>query len=227
MKMIELYDMGRTTHRAVKGMYEFIVNNIDRYVSDQQLAEKLKEEARNREVQGHSIPQECFSAMCTVWTQAYRTGDFLIDLEATIFPDTVPRFQKVKENRRRIGILTSASKDFTDILYGLPIGANQKLSDLVDEYFLGEEIGDKDFPETFVRLWERTEGGIYAIFDDKPSVCRAASDGIRQANGSASIYLVDRKNQYSGEVLEGLVDKGVVKISCFDGVKDYHERPSI
>ena len=218
--MIELYDIGRTTHRAVRGMYAFIINNIDKYVNDKELAEKLKEEARNREVQGHSIPQEYFSAMCDVWTQAYRTGDFPIDLEATIFPDTLPRFQRVKSNGRRIGILTSASRDFTNVLYGLPIGANQKLSDLVDSYFLGEEIGDKDFPETFAKLWERTEGGIYAVFDDKPSVCSAASAGIRLAHGSAKIYLVDRKNQYSGEILEELVDNGIIKVSSFDEVRD-------
>ena len=44
--MMELYDLGRTTHRAVKGMYEFIIDNIDKYVSDNGLAEKLKEEAK-------------------------------------------------------------------------------------------------------------------------------------------------------------------------------------
>lgn len=218
--MIELYDMGRTTHRAVKGMYEFIISNVDRYIGNPGLAERLKEEAKNREVKGHSIPQEYFSAMCNVWTQAYRAGDFPIDLEATIFPDTTPRFQRVKANGRKIGILTSASRDFTDILYGLLIGANQKLSDLVDDYFLSEEIGDKDFPDTFAGLWERTEGGIYAIFDDKPSVCSAASDGIKLADGSARVYLVDRKNQYSGGALEELTEKGVIKISSFDEVKE-------
>jgi methionine salvage enolase-phosphatase E1 len=218
--MIELYDMGRTTHRAVKGMYEFIINNIDRYVSDQGLAERLKEEAKNREVKGHSIPQEYFSAMCNVWTQAYRTGDFPIDLQVTIFPDTIPRFQRVKANGRNIGILTSASRDVTDILYGPPIGENARLSDLVDNYFLGEEIGDKDFPDTFAGLWERTKGGIYAVFDDKPSVCKAASDGIKLADGSARVYLVDRKNQYSGDAMGELTEKSVIKISSFDEVKE-------
>ncbi len=218
--MLELYDMGRTTHKAVKGMYEFIINCIDRYVSDEGLAEKLKEEAMNREVQGHSIPQDYFSVMCDVWTQANRTGDFPIDLEATIFPDTIPRFQRVKANGRRIGILTSASRDFTDILYSLPIGANQKLSDLVDDYFLGEEIGDKDNPETFAGLWEKTEGGIYAIFDDKPSVCRAAHKGLNLAGGNCRIYLVDRKGQYAEEVLEELTEKRIMRIRSFNEVQD-------
>lgn len=218
--MIELYDIGRTTHRAVKGMYEFIIDNVDRYISDKLLAEKLKEDARKREVNGRSIPQEHFSAMSDVWTRAYRMGEFPIDLKATIFPDTIPRFQKVKANGRRIGILTSASRDFTNILYGLPINESQRLSDFIDDYFLGEEIGDKDFPETFEGLWKRTEGGIYAVFDDKPSVCTAASNGIRQANGSAKIYLVDRENQYSGEVLKELTDKGITKVSNFDEVRD-------
>lgn len=219
-KMIELYDVGRTTHRAVKGSYEFVVNNVEKYVSTKELADKLKQEAKNREIKGHSIPQEYFSAMCDVWTQAYGAGDFPIDLEATIFPDTIPRFQKAKSMGRQIGILTSASRDFTSVLFGLQIGENQKLSDLVDEYFLGENIGDKDFPETFAGLWERTEGGIYAVFDDKPSVCKAVHEGLRLVGGSARIYLVDRKNQYSGEALEELTGKGIVKISSFNEVRD-------
>ncbi|MBS3118891.1 hypothetical protein J4417_04400 [Candidatus Woesearchaeota archaeon] len=218
--MMELYDLGRTTHKAVKGMYEFIISNIDKYVSDKGLAEKLKEEAKNREVKGHSIPQEYFSAMCGVWTMAYRTGDFPIDLETTIFPDTIPRFKRVKANGRRIGILTSASRDFTDILYGLPTGENQRLSDLVDEYFLGQDIGDKDFPETFAGLWERTKGGIYAVFDDKLSVCRAAREGLNQAGGKSKIYLVDRKWQYTEEVLEELAEKGIIRVRNFGEVQD-------
>ena len=218
--MMELYDLGRTTHKAVKGMYEFIIGNIDKYVSDKGLAEKLKEEAKNREVKGHSIPQEYFSAMCGVWTMAYRTGDFPIDLETTIFPDTIPRFKRVKANGRRIGILTSASRDFTDILYGLPTGENQRLSDLVDEYFLGQDIGDKDFPETFAGLWERTKGGIYAVFDDKLSVCRAAREGLNQAGGKSKIYLVDRKWQYTEEVLEELAEKGIIRVRNFGEVQD-------
>lgn len=218
--MMELYDLGRTTHKAVKGMYEFIISNIDKYVSDKGLAEKLKEEAKNREVKGHSIPQEYFSAMCGVWTMAYRTGDFPIDLETTIFPDTIPRFKRVKANGRRIGILTSASRDFTDILYGLPTGENQRLSDLVDEYFLGQDIGDKDFPETFAGLWERTKGGIYAVFDDKLSVCRAAREGLNQAGGKSKIYLVDRKGQYTEEVLEELAEKGIIRVRNFGEVQD-------
>ena len=218
--MMELYDLGRTTHKAVKGMYEFIISNIDKYVSDKGLAEKLKEEAKNREVKGHSIPQEYFSAMCGVWTMAYRTGDFPIDLETTIFPDTIPRFKRVKANGRRIGILTSASRDFTDILYGLPTGENQRLSDLVDEYFLGQDIGDKDFPETFAGLWERTKGGIYAVFDDKLSVCRAAREGLNQAGGKSKIYLVDRKGQYTEEVLEELAENGIIRVRNFGEVQD-------
>jgi len=217
---MELYDLGRTTHKAVKGMYEFIISNIDKYVSDKGLAEKLKEEAKNREVKGHSIPQEYFSAMCGVWTMAYRTGDFPIDLETTIFPDTIPRFKRVKANGRRIGILTSASRDFTDILYGLPTGENQRLSDLVDEYFLGQDIGDKDFPETFAGLWERTKGGIYAVFDDKLSVCRAAREGLNQAGGKSKIYLVDRKGQYTEEVLEELAENGIIRVRNFGEVQD-------
>ena len=220
VKMIELYDMGRTTHKAVKGMYEFVIQNADKYVDDPNLTQALKQHARNRETPGYSIPQEYFTLMCDIWTQAYYSGEFHIDLKSIIYPDTIPRFQKVKRAGRDIRILTSASKEFTDILFGLPISEEQKLSDLVDKYFLGEEIGDKDCPETFTRLWERTKGGIYAIFDDKLSVCKAASEGLKLASGSAKLYLVDRKNQYSGELLEELAETGVKKISSFNEVKE-------
>lgn len=217
--MIELYDLGRTTHKAVPGMYEFIVNHADKYVSPPRASE-LKAHARNRETPGHSIPQDAFTEMCDIWVHAYQHGDFPIDQQTLIFPDTLSRFQKVKAKGGEIGILTSASRDFTEILFRTTLQNGQNLSDLINYYFLGEEIGDKDFPETFTRLWEKTNGGIYAIFDDKPSVCRAASEGIKQANGSARIYLVDRKNQYARQVQEELADKGIIKIASFDAISD-------
>ena len=102
----------------------------------------------------------------------------------------------------------------------MPTGENQRLSDLVDEYFLGQDIGDKDFPETFAGLWERTKGGIYAVFDDKLSVCRAAREGLNQAGGKSKIYLVDRKGQYTEEVLEELAEKGIIRVRNFGEVQD-------
>lgn len=216
--MFELYDVGRTTHRAVPGMYEFIENHAEKYVGDYRLACELKSHAKLREVEGHSIPQEYFSAMCGIWTQAYADGEFKMDIGSIIFPDTVPRFQKVRNEGRKIGILTSASKEFTDILYSLPVG-NGKLSDYINEYFLGEQIGDKDFPETFAGLWDSTGGKIAAVFDDKPSVCKAASSGLKMAGGSARIYLVDRKRVLSEEYTDELKSVGVNIIPSFGGAE--------
>jgi methionine salvage enolase-phosphatase E1 len=212
--MIELYDMGRTTHRAVPGMYEFIESSAEKYVGDYRLAHELKNQAKLREVEGHSVPQEYFSLMCGIWTKAYRDGDFKIDIDSVIFPDTVPRFQKVKAAGKNIGILTSASKEFTDILYSLPLDGG-KLSDYIDEYFLGEQIGDKDFPETFAGLWDYTGGKISAVFDDKPSVCRAAADGLKMAGGSARIYMLDRKGQLPECAADELESAGVKIIRNF------------
>ena len=215
MKQIELYDVGRTTHRAVKGMYQFIAANADRYIKDKVLAERLKEEAKNRELNNHSIPQEYFTLITNIVAEAYRAGHFPIDLQATVYPDTISRFEKVQSNGRRIGVLTSGSHDFTKIMFDVP-GLNSK----VNEYLFGEEIGDKDHPETFVRLWNKSKDGIYAIFDDKPSVCKAASDGMRQVNAHAKIFLVDRNGGLPVETLEELAAKGIIRISSFDEVKD-------
>jgi len=239
-RLIELYDVGRCTHKPVKGMYEFIVDRADKFVSDPVLAKELQNHAVNREKQGYSIPQEAFSEMCRIWVTAYRSGDFPIDVADLTFPDTVTRFQYLKKwNQRQIGILTSGSKEFTEILYGLKVESDKKLSDFVDEYFLGEEIGDKDRPETFARLWDKTEGRISAIYDDKISVCEAAVQGLGRELGrrwtqSTSlkdcvwIWLVDRKNEYAtadGELRERvqklLQDPRVHRVNNFDQVTDF------
>ena len=218
---VELYDMGRCTHKAVPGMYEFITNNAERYVTNPQLAQRLKQEAANRELPGYSIAQELFSEMCRIWVEAYQNGHFPIDTPAITFPDTAPRFERVKQLGRKVGVMTSGSLDFVKLLYGAELQGGQKLAGLVDEYFLGEEIGDKDHPETHAKLWELTERGIYALFDDKMSVCRAADEGLKSAGGRAQIYLVDRKkNQNSPELLEEITARGIIKIATFNEVQD-------
>ncbi len=214
--MIELYDMGRCTHKPAKGMYQFIVDNACSYVSNSGLAQALREHAKNRELPGYSIPQEFFSEMCRIWVDAFNSGDFQIDVAALTFPDTAPRFRKVKQAGRDVAVMTSGSMELVKIFYGMQLENGQKLSDLIDSYFLGEEVGDKDFPETFAGLWEKTEGGIYAVFDDKLSVCRAAAEGMKTAGGSAQVFLVDRKGRHTGEVLEELAEKGIQKIASFD-----------
>ncbi len=229
--MIELYDLGRTTHRAVPGMYEFIVKNADQFVADAVRAEQLRSSAANRELPGYSIPQEYFSEMCRIWVAAHRAGTFPIDAKAIMFPDTPRRFYNVMDDGRRVGILTSGSKEFTELLYDVECEVQSwdheqvfrgKVSTLVDEYLLGEEIGDKDLPETFGRLWEAKQGQIAAVFDDKVSVCEAAFSGFKQAGGSARIYLVDRKESYNnlpgelGERVKALEAQGVRRIHDFD-----------
>ncbi len=221
MTQIELYDMGRCTHKAVPGMYEFIVRNADRLVSDQERAEQLKTSAANRELPGYSIPQDQFTEMCGIWVAAYHSGDFSIDVKAITFPDTSTRFQAVHEAGRAVGVLTSGSRAFAEVLYGLELPTGGKLSTLVNEYFLGEEIGDKDHPETFGRLSDMKEGKIAAVFDDKVSVCEAAVEGFKLAGCSSRIYLVDRKNSYDnlqgelGERVRALEDQGIRRIKSF------------
>jgi len=223
-KMIELYDLGRCTHKPVKGMYEFIVDRASEFVEYSDLARALQHHAANREKPGYSISQEHFSEMCRIWVAAYRSGDFQINVPELTFPDTVTRFQKVKQTGRQIGILTSGSREFTEILYSLPVGENRRLIDFVDEYLLGEEIGDKDHPETFARLWDSRKGDIHSIYDDKLSVCEAAMEGLRQAGGSAQLYLVDRKGKYDqGELADkvnALRAQGIKLIRSFDEVRD-------
>ncbi len=222
--MIELYDMGRCTHKAVQGMYEFIVNRANEFIEDSDLARELQQHAANREKPGYSVPQEHFSKMCGIWVAAYNSGDFPINVTELTFPDTVRRFQKVKGAGRQIGILTSGSREFTKILYSLQVEENRQLADYVNEYLLGEEIGDKDHSETFARLWETRKGDIYSVYDDKVSVCEAAMEGLRQVGGSARLYLVDRKGKYDqGELtdrVKALQAQGVNLIRNFDEVRD-------
>lgn len=226
--MIELYDLGQCTHKPVKGMYEFIVGYANKFVENPDLAKELQHHAANREKPGYSVPQEHFSEMCRIWVAAYHSGDFPIAVPELTFPDTVTRFQKVKRVGRQIGILTSGSREFTEILCSLSVGEDRKLADFVDQYLLGEEIGDKDNPETFAHLWDARKGDIHSIYDDKISVCEAAMEGLRQAGGTARLYLVDRKGKYNqGELSEELSDRvkalqarGVQSIRSFDEVRD-------
>ena len=60
-KLIELYDMGRCTHKAVPGMYQFIIDRANAFVADPTRAEELKQSAANRELPGYSIPQDQFT----------------------------------------------------------------------------------------------------------------------------------------------------------------------
>ena len=251
--MIELYDVGRTTHKSVPGMYEFIVDNAERYVQDLALARQLKEEAAQRELPGHSILQNLFTEMCRIWVKAYRQGAFPINQRELVYHDTPGRFEHVKNSGRKIGVLTSASLDFTKILFDtqfltleynlcrgddLPTdGDFIHLGTAVDEYLLGEEIGDKDHPETFGRLWETRQGDIAAVFDDKVSVCEAAVNGFKMAGGSPQIYLVGRNGKYDelrsvlggrfttglrnpalAERVQALKSRGVVVINSFNDI---------
>lgn len=211
---IELYDMGRCTHKAVPGMYKFIIGHADTFVADTARAAELKTSAANRELPGYSIPQDQFTEMCGIWVAAHKSGAFPIDAGAIIYQDTGSRFLQVRYEGRAVGLLTSGSEEFAKILCSdlVMVGPDddaptlKPLSALIDEYLLGEEIGDKDHPETFGRLWEAKKGRIAAVFDDKVSVCEAAVSGFRQAGGSSRIYLVDRKWKGSYEDLQNGVD---------------------
>lgn len=213
-KQIELYDMGRCTHKAVPGMYQFIIDNADAFVADAAQAAELKTSAANRELPGYSIPQDQFTEMCGIWVAAYKSGAFPIDARAITYGDTGRRFLDVRYEGKAVGLLTSGSREFAKTLCSdiVMIGPDddapisQPLSALIDEYLLGEEIGDKDNPETFGRLWEAKKGRIAAVFDDKVSVCEAAVSGFRQAGGTSRIYLVDRTWKGSYEDLQNGVD---------------------
>lgn len=221
--MIELYDLGRCTHGPVAGMYEFIVENASKYVADPAFADVLKQHAANRELPGYSVPQGAFSEMCRIWVDAYQQGTFDLKPAGIVFPDTAPRFRRVKQQGRRIGILTSGSEAFTKLLFHVPTDGGM-LDELVDEYLLGEQIGDKDLPETHAGLWEKTNKGIYALFDDKVSVHEAALEGLGADAQRVKLYLVDRKGRYQesmgalAERVRELQGRGVQLISSFDQV---------
>jgi len=240
--MRDCFDVGKTTHNRVtyetggnlKKMYDFVMENAHRYVDRQigegaedpygigdsaKIAAKVVTGAQSR--LDDANPDKPFYVWASrILVAAYNDGEFPIEPEKVIFPDTVPMFKKVKEAGRLVCVMTSFSQPFTEILFGMPLTGNQILTDLVDEYYTADNMGDKNLPETFADLWTVTEGGIHAIFDDKPLVCRSAWEGLRSEGGSANIYLVDRRRNCPGDELGKLEKMGIRRITTFDEVVD-------
>lgn len=203
--MLEIYDLGRTTHQPFIGLFEFIRDNAQQYVEE---AAELEEWAVRR-MDGASIPQEYFTQMCDIWLQAHDTGKYRINPQ--IYPDTAERFQRVRQRGDGIAVLSSSTPEFMKLCYDMPAG-DGRLSDLVNHYLSGRDVGDKDHPDTYTKLWEATEGHISAIFDDKLSVCRAAKQGF--PDGQVRIYLVDRRNLIRGG------EDGIYQITNFHEVQE-------
>jgi methionine salvage enolase-phosphatase E1 len=180
----QLIDVGRTMIGKVPGMYEYVQNYAGQHFPKER-ADVLADLAGKRETNPELISQDVFSDFCTVWVAGYNSGQWKLNASEFVFPDTVPFVVDQKKQGYKIGVLTSGSKAFTDVLLSIKfsqpvvIGKAKYLGlpQLVDQYFLGEEWGDKNDFRSFQKIFSHIEDScdnIEGVFDDKETVVEAA-----------------------------------------------------
>lgn len=205
--MIEMYDVGRVLIKPFDDGYRFIAEQGKNYISDSNVLERIIQFHRDR---SRKLDQEAFDSLNKAWVQAIREGRLLVNPHEIVYADVNPRFDSVKRRGDRILLHTSGSKDLIELLL--------KDECQYDELMVGSEIGDKNNPETFAGIWDYTEGGLIAFFDDKPSVLNAAYNGFRLARGKPRLYLVDRLGIVDNDKVKELKSKGIGKISSLIGI---------
>jgi hypothetical protein len=204
--MIEMYDVGRVLVKPWLAGYEFIANHGQDYISDPESFERIVGFHRDR---SRKLKQQDFDMLNDAWVQAIRDGKLPVD-PSIVYSDVAPRFNAVKARGDKVFLHTSGSKELIDFML------NEACS--YDEVLVGSETGDKNNPETFAGIWDYTEGGVLAFYDDKPSVLSAAVEGFRMAGGSPKLYLIDRQSVVGQEQVEKLRADGVVKITSLDDI---------
>lgn len=207
--MIELYDVGRVITGPFEEGYKFIAEQGDKYIDDKVALERIRAFHRDRSL---GISQEDFNRLNFAWVQAIREGELPVNPAELVYRDVKPRFEKVRARGDLVWLLTSGSVELTDLLIG-----NQAKYDRV---LVGEEIGDKNDPETYEKVWHITGGDVKAFYDDKPSALNAAHEGFRKAKGNPILYFVDRDGIVPEEKVKKLESKGIIRIINFDQIND-------
>ncbi len=209
MKQIELYDVGRTLIKPLKQGYGFIAEHGDRYINDRESLERIRAFHNDRSIK---LTQKDFDILSYAWAEAIKDGGMVVNPSELVYADVKPRFDKVRARGHNVVLHTSGSKELTHLLVGDEFG--------FDDILLAEDTGDKNSPETFAALWEYTEGGILAFYDDKASVIDAAYEGFRSVSANLGIYLVDRTDTVNQEKVKELASKGIPKIKSFNEIND-------
>ncbi len=202
--MIELYDVGRVITGPFKEGYSFIAEQGEKYIEDSAALERIRAFHRDRSL---GISQEDFNLLNHAWVESIRNGELPVNSHELVYSDVKPRFEKVKSGGNNVVLLTSGSRDLTDLLIGDECR--------YDDVLVGEEIGDKNDADTYAKVWDILEGNVNTFFDDKYSVMKAAYDGFKTVGGNPKLYLVDRKGIVAVDRVKELEDKGVTKISSF------------
>ncbi len=204
-----MYDVGRVLMGPFQAGYQFIAEQGEQYVKDQEALDRIRAFHQDRKV---GINQDDFNWLNLAWVKAIESGELIFDREKLIYSDVQPRFELVKKRGDLIYLHTSGSKELISLLLGLEIR--------FDGLLIGEETGDKNHPETFAQIWEDLECQIKAFYDDKLRVVKAAYEGFSLAGGNPSLYLVDRQQKLSDEESEEILTLGISKISSFTEIQD-------
>ncbi len=206
---IELYDVGRVVTGPFGAGYKFIAEQGDKYVQNKDALRRIQAFHKDRSL---GIDQEAFNHLNNAWVQAIQEGTLEVNPNELVYPDVGPRFNLVKSRGDYVFLLTSGSVPLTKLLLGDECS--------YDRVLIGEEIGDKNDPNTFGQVWDNLEGNITAFFDDKPKVIDAAVTGFGLAGGKPRIYLVDRLSKVPEEQVAEFESQGVIKISSFNEIID-------
>ena len=202
---IELYDVGRVVTGPFKAGYSFIAEQGDKYIKNADALERIRAFHKDRSL---GIDQEAFNHLNHAWVQAIRNGELLVNPAELVYRDVGPRFNLVKSRGDSVVLLTSGSVELTELLLGNECR--------YDNVLVGEEIGDKNKPGTFSKVWDQLEGKVSAFYDDKRDVVVAAEEGFKRAGGNPNIYLVDRENKINISVDEDIMFSGITVISSFN-----------
>ncbi len=206
---IELYDVGRVITGPFKAGYNFIATLGDKYIQDKDALGRIQAFHKDRSL---GIDQDAFNHLNNAWVQAIQEGTLEVNPNELVYSDVGPRFNLVKARGDYVFLLTSGSVPLTKLLLGDECS--------YDSVLVGEEIGDKNDPNTFGQVWDNLEGNISAFYDDKPKVVSAALQGFRMAGGNPSLYLVDRLSKVPEEQVAEFESQGVIRISSFDEIID-------
>ena len=186
--MIELYDVGRVLVKEFKEGYDFIASKHgEKYIIDKNVLKNIREFHKDRK--NKQLSQEEFNQLNQAWINGYKDNLLSINPEELVFPDVQLRFDSLKREGHKIVLLTSVSSELTRILLGENVS--------YDSIIVGETLGDKNNPSTYINIWRRFGNNINSYFDDKISCLDAALEGWRNVRINPKLYLVDRYGMYN------------------------------
>jgi len=219
MKMLSLYDNAGTMFAVPPNFLQDGITFAQRYVSDDERVSAMVENFTARmEKRVGTTPQDLFDLVCDAFVEAEVNGEHEVSGKNLLYLDSIVQLKRDADEGRNSVLLTSGTPEYTRRFLDFDV-EGRPFREYIDAVWSGSEVGDKDCPETYGKIWEDTKGGVYALFDDKLSVCQAASTGFKSAGGNPYVFLVDRKGKYTEtEELTEFLRSGGRKIQDFSEV---------